>query len=82
MGVSLECMVRMLGTEFDPTEAELRSFGGNIEERNSKGGSSDSEPHPSEGETTDAETDGYTCGVNGCSRTVDGPNETCWQHSD
>ena len=25
-------------------------------------------------------SDGYTCGVNGCSRDVDGPEATCWQH--
>jgi hypothetical protein len=25
-------------------------------------------------------TDTYNCGVNGCSREVDAPDATCWQH--
>lgn len=24
--------------------------------------------------------DDYSCGVNGCSRDVDAPDDTCWQH--
>ncbi len=31
------------------------------------------------GEDTDTEP---TCGVNGCGRTVDSPEDTCWQHTD
>jgi hypothetical protein len=37
----------------------------------------------SEGESaedTDAEPDELVCGVNGCSRSVDSPSESCWQH--
>jgi len=30
-----------------------------------------------DGENTDTEP---TCGVNGCGRTVDTPEDTCWQH--
>ena len=32
----------------------------------------------------EADTDGvtYRCGVNDCSREVDTPGDTCWQHSD
>ena len=41
--------------------------------------SSPSESGDATGEDTDTEKE-YTCGVNGCSRTVDGPEETCWQH--
>jgi hypothetical protein len=26
------------------------------------------------------DTEDYNCGVNGCSRDVDGPEDTCWQH--
>jgi hypothetical protein len=26
------------------------------------------------------ESEAYECGVNGCSRDVDGPDDTCWQH--
>jgi hypothetical protein len=39
----------------------------------------DDEPQGKESEDGTVE---YTCGVNGCSRKVDGPNETCWQHPD
>lgn len=28
------------------------------------------------------EPDGYECGVNGCSRSVDAPDATCWQHDE
>ena len=35
---------------------------------------------------TDTDTDEvsltYYCGVNDCSREVDGPDESCWQHED
>jgi len=31
---------------------------------------------------TDSGESEPTCGVNGCSREVDTPDETCWQHSD
>lgn len=34
------------------------------------------EPHPN----GDEDTEEYTCGVNDCSRSVDSPEETCWQH--
>lgn len=54
------------GEEFEPTDAELRAFSGNIEELE---------------EEEDAEDD-YTCAEGDCSRTVDGPNVKCWQHSD
>lgn len=30
----------------------------------------------------DSEGVSYECGVNGCSRTVDGPDDTCWQHEE
>jgi len=36
--------------------------------------SSDSNPKGSDGDT------GHACGVNDCSRTVDSPEATCWQH--
>jgi len=31
---------------------------------------------------TDTNTDTHYCGHNGCERTVDTPDETCWQHSE
>jgi hypothetical protein len=40
----------------------------------------DDKPRGSGSEDGGAET--YECGINGCSRNVDGPNETCWQHED
>lgn len=30
--------------------------------------------------SVDESTEEYTCGVNGCSRDVDSPDATCWQH--
>lgn len=29
---------------------------------------------------SEVEPEKHTCGVNDCSRTVDGPDKTCWQH--
>lgn len=40
----------------------------------------DENPQGSTVENTDTEPDEYVCGVNGCSRTVDSPEATCWQH--
>ena len=66
---------------FEPTDAELRSFGDVIEEVED----SDDNPGVTSSES-DESTDAYICGVetaNGeCSRSVDGPDERCWQHSD
>ncbi len=53
------------GEEFEPSEAELRSFGGNIEEVEAD-------------ESSDEEE--YTCAYGDCSRKVDGPDTYCWQH--
>jgi len=44
----------------------------------SEGGSSDANGG---GNTDRTEETDFHCGVNGCSRKVDGPDETCWQHS-
>jgi len=42
---------------------------------------SDTEPDvESEEADTDAETETFRCGVNDCSREVDSPEDTCWQH--
>lgn len=32
--------------------------------------------------TPDAAEPPFFCGINDCSREVDSPDETCWQHSD
>lgn len=32
------------------------------------------------GVTASESEETYYCGVNGCSRTVDNPEDTCWQH--
>jgi len=29
---------------------------------------------------SEVEPEEYTCGINECSRTVDAPEDTCWQH--
>ena len=41
--------------------------------------SSGAEPGGNVDKTTESEP---TCGVNGCSRKVHSPEETCWQHSE
>lgn len=33
-----------------------------------------------DGDSDERGDEDYNCGVNGCSRTVDNPDETCWQH--
>lgn len=38
-----------------------------------------SEDDESEAESG-SETEAFECGVNGCSREVDSPEDTCWQH--
>lgn len=37
---------------------------------------------PDEALHDDDSDDVYRCGVNDCSREVDGPDDTCWQHTD
>lgn len=56
------------GDEFAPTEAVKDRFAEWLE------------PVESD-DTVGVEADDPTCGVNGCSRSVDSPEETCWQHS-
>lgn len=42
---------------------------------------SHSEPDPETSETDpDAEAETFRCGINDCSREVDSPEDTCWQH--
>jgi len=73
-----------------PGEAEdLGSFDGEILEveelndldkyHNVEVVSSDTNPGVT---ATQSDESTYHCGVNGCSRKVDSPEETCWQHSE
>jgi len=62
------------GETFDATDAELRSFGDQIEEEtiDVDGGVVDPDPEGESGEITCADGD--------CSRTVDEAGDYCWQH--
>jgi len=46
--------------------------------------SSASDAEETEANTSDEDTatETFRCGVNDCSRTVDSPEDTCWQHSE
>lgn len=65
------------GEVFEASDAVQDRFGQWLESVETDGDDADAD---AQAEEQSADAEAYTCGVNGCGRTVDSPEETCWQH--